>query len=95
MQELDNEFRLANVPVEKRKDPEIIKRVLGESIADLGGARISYLAFLEQYGTVLNIGDLAQRDEPFENWSHFNTPERLRPAPDSGMRSPASISETV
>jgi EpsD family peptidyl-prolyl cis-trans isomerase len=32
VQELDNEFRLANVAVEKRKDPEIIKRVLGELV---------------------------------------------------------------
>jgi EpsD family peptidyl-prolyl cis-trans isomerase len=32
IQELDNEFRLANVSVEKRKDPEIIKRVLGELV---------------------------------------------------------------
>jgi EpsD family peptidyl-prolyl cis-trans isomerase len=29
VQELDNEFRLENVSAEKRKDPEIIKRVLG------------------------------------------------------------------
>jgi EpsD family peptidyl-prolyl cis-trans isomerase len=32
VQELDNEFRLANVAVEKRKDPEIIKRVLAELV---------------------------------------------------------------
>ena len=32
VQELDNEFRLANVPVEKRKDPEMIKRALGELV---------------------------------------------------------------
>jgi EpsD family peptidyl-prolyl cis-trans isomerase len=32
VQELDNEFRLANVPAEKRKDPEMIKRVLGELV---------------------------------------------------------------
>jgi hypothetical protein len=37
-----------------------------------GPATISDIAFLEQYGTVLNIGDLAQRDDLFENWSHFN-----------------------
>jgi len=35
-------------------------------------ATISDLAFLEQYGTVLNLRDLAQRDELFENWSHLN-----------------------
>jgi EpsD family peptidyl-prolyl cis-trans isomerase len=32
VQELDNEFRLANVPVETRKDPEVVKRVLGELV---------------------------------------------------------------
>ena len=32
-QELDNEFRLANVPIDKQKDPEFIKRVLGELVA--------------------------------------------------------------
>jgi EpsD family peptidyl-prolyl cis-trans isomerase len=32
VQELDNEFRLANVTSEKRKDPETIKRVLGELV---------------------------------------------------------------
>jgi hypothetical protein len=32
-----------------------------------GPATISDLAFLEQYGPVLNLGDLAQRDELFEN----------------------------
>jgi hypothetical protein len=28
--------------------------------------------FLKQFGPVLNYGDLAQRDELFENWSHLN-----------------------
>jgi EpsD family peptidyl-prolyl cis-trans isomerase len=32
VQELDNEFRLANVAIEKRKDPAIVKRVLGELV---------------------------------------------------------------
>src|SRR5260370_32763430 len=31
-QELDNEFRLGNVTAEKRKDPDTIKRVLGELV---------------------------------------------------------------
>jgi EpsD family peptidyl-prolyl cis-trans isomerase len=31
-QELDNEFRLANVPVDKRKEPGAIKQVLGELV---------------------------------------------------------------
>jgi EpsD family peptidyl-prolyl cis-trans isomerase len=32
VQELDNEFRLANVPSEMRKDPATIRRVLGELV---------------------------------------------------------------
>jgi hypothetical protein len=28
--------------------------------------------FLKQFGPVLNYGDLAPRDELFENWSHLN-----------------------
>jgi EpsD family peptidyl-prolyl cis-trans isomerase len=32
-QELDNEFRLANVPTEKRKDPAAIKQILGNMVA--------------------------------------------------------------
>jgi EpsD family peptidyl-prolyl cis-trans isomerase len=32
VQELDNEFRLDNVATEKRKDPDVIKRVLGELV---------------------------------------------------------------
>lgn len=31
-QEFENEFRWANVPVDKQKDPEIIKRVVGELV---------------------------------------------------------------
>ena len=27
---------------------------------------------LKQFGPVLNFGDLAPRDELFENWSHLN-----------------------
>jgi hypothetical protein len=37
-----------------------------------GSATISDLDFLKQYGGVINNGDLAPRDELFENWSHLN-----------------------
>ncbi|HEX9167815.1 MAG TPA: hypothetical protein VF886_02650 [Roseiarcus sp.] len=37
-----------------------------------GPTTISDLNFLEQYGVVLNLGDLAQRDELFENYNHMN-----------------------
>jgi EpsD family peptidyl-prolyl cis-trans isomerase len=30
--ELDNEFRLANIPAEKQKQPEIVKRILGDLV---------------------------------------------------------------
>ena len=32
----------------------------------------SELAFVKEYGAVVNNGDLAPRDELFENWSHLN-----------------------
>jgi hypothetical protein len=32
----------------------------------------SRLDFLKQYGSVLNNGDLANRDELYENWAHLN-----------------------
>jgi len=37
-----------------------------------GPRTISDLEFLQQYGPVLNCGDLAQQDQLYENWSHFN-----------------------
>jgi EpsD family peptidyl-prolyl cis-trans isomerase len=32
IQELDNEFRLANIPADKQKEPETLKRVMGELV---------------------------------------------------------------
>jgi hypothetical protein len=37
-----------------------------------GPQTVSDLDFLRQFGDVLNYGDLAPRDELFENWSHLN-----------------------
>jgi hypothetical protein len=37
-----------------------------------GPPTISDLDFLKQFGPVLKFGDLAPRDELFENWSHLN-----------------------
>jgi hypothetical protein len=37
-----------------------------------GPPTIGDLAFLKQYGLVINNGDLAPQDELFENWSHLN-----------------------
>lgn len=53
VQELDNEFRLANVPVEKRKDPEIIKRVLGELVTRKYIVQQAIEAKLDREPTVL------------------------------------------
>jgi hypothetical protein len=42
-------------------------------IPQFSGARtVSDLDFLKQYGPVIDNGDLAPRDELFENWSHLN-----------------------
>jgi hypothetical protein len=37
-----------------------------------GSQEVSDRAFLEQYGKVLNNGDLSQQDRFYENWSHLN-----------------------
>ena len=37
-----------------------------------GAPTVSDLDFLKQYGPVVDNGDLAPRDELFENWSHLN-----------------------
>ena len=37
-----------------------------------GPQTVSDEDFLKQLGPVLNYGDLAPRDELFENWSHLN-----------------------
>ena len=53
VQELDNEFRLANVPVEKRKDPEVIKHVLGELVTRKYIVQQAIEAKLDREPTVL------------------------------------------
>jgi hypothetical protein len=37
-----------------------------------GPQTVSDVGFLDQFGVVLNYGDLAPRDELFENWAHLN-----------------------
>jgi hypothetical protein len=65
-------------------DPVYIRKIADEAKANgaqlifvylptfNGSATISDLDFLKQYGGVINNGDLAPRDELFENWSHLN-----------------------
>ena len=52
-QELDNEFRLANVPTEKRKDPAAIKQVLGNIVTRKYLARRALDKKLDREPTVL------------------------------------------
>ena len=52
-QELDNEFRLARVPVERRKEPALIKQVLGELVTRKYMARKALDAKLDREPTVL------------------------------------------
>jgi EpsD family peptidyl-prolyl cis-trans isomerase len=52
-QELDNEFRLANVPVEKRKDPAAIKQVLGNIVTRKYLVRQALVKKLDREPTVL------------------------------------------
>ncbi|WP_213773874.1 hypothetical protein [Bradyrhizobium sp. dw_78] len=53
IQELDNEFRLANVSGEMRKDPETIKRVLGELVTRKYMVKQALDAKLDREPTVL------------------------------------------
>jgi len=53
VQELDNEFRLGNVTSEKRKDPDTIKRVLGELVTRKYLVQLAVDAKLDREPTVL------------------------------------------
>jgi EpsD family peptidyl-prolyl cis-trans isomerase len=53
IQELDNEFRLANVPSEMRKDPQTVKRVLGELVTRKYLVKQALDAKLDREPTVL------------------------------------------
>jgi EpsD family peptidyl-prolyl cis-trans isomerase len=52
-QELDNEFRLARVPVERRKEPALVKQVLGELVTRKYMVRKALDAKLDREPTVL------------------------------------------
>jgi EpsD family peptidyl-prolyl cis-trans isomerase len=53
IQELDNEFRLANVPASMRKDPETVKRILGELVTRKFMVKQALDAKLDREPTVL------------------------------------------
>ena len=61
VQELDNEFRISNVTGEKRKDPEMIKRVLGELVTRKYLVQQALDAKLDREPTVL-LDILRSRD---------------------------------
>jgi EpsD family peptidyl-prolyl cis-trans isomerase len=52
-QELDNEFRLANVPVERRKDPALVKKILGDLVTRKYMARQALDGKFDREPTVL------------------------------------------
>jgi EpsD family peptidyl-prolyl cis-trans isomerase len=65
-QELDNEFRLANVSPDKQKDPEIVKRVLSELVTRKYLLQQALAAKLDREpGVLLDI--LRSREQVLEN----------------------------
>jgi len=65
-QELENEFRWANVPADKQKDPELIKRVLGELVARKYLLQQALAAKLDREpGVLLDV--LRSREQVLEN----------------------------
>ena len=61
-QELENELRHNNVAVEKRRDPEVLKKVIGELVARKYAARRALNAKLDREPTVL-LDLLRSKDE--------------------------------
>jgi EpsD family peptidyl-prolyl cis-trans isomerase len=65
-QELENEFRLANVPADKQKDPEFIKRVLSELVVRKYLLQQALAAKLDREpGVLLDL--LRSREQVLEN----------------------------
>lgn len=70
--ELDNEFRLANVPPEKQKDPAIIKAALTELVTRKYAVQQALAAKLDQQpGVLLNL--IRAREQVLENAYLVNT----------------------
>ena len=65
-QELDNEFRLANIPTEKRKDPAAIKQILGSLVTRKYMVQQALKAKLDREPTVL-LDILRARELVLEN----------------------------
>lgn len=66
IQDLENEFRWANVPPDKQKEPEIVKRVLGDLVVRKYLLRQAMAAKLDREpGVLLDI--LRSREQVLEN----------------------------
>jgi EpsD family peptidyl-prolyl cis-trans isomerase len=65
-QELDTEFRLANVPNDKRQNPEIVKRVLGELVTRKFLVQQALAAKLDREPSVL-LDILRSREQVLAN----------------------------
>ena len=66
IQELDTEFRWANVPNDKRRDPDVVKRVLGELVGRKYLLQQSVAAKLDREPTVL-LDMLRAREQVLAN----------------------------
>ena len=65
-QELENEFRLANIPPDKQKDPEVVKRVLSELVVRKYVLQQALSAKLDREpGVLLDL--LRAREQVLEN----------------------------
>lgn len=66
IQDLENEFRWANVPPDKQKEPEVVKRVLGELVVRKYLLRQAMAAKLDREpGVLLDL--LRSREQVLEN----------------------------
>jgi EpsD family peptidyl-prolyl cis-trans isomerase len=66
IQDLENEFRWANVPPDKQKEPEVVKRVLGELVVRKYLLRQAMAAKLDREPSVL-LDLLRSREQILEN----------------------------
>ncbi|MBR0697794.1 hypothetical protein [Bradyrhizobium lablabi] len=78
-QELENELRLANVPPDKQKDPEVIKKVLGDLVVRKYLLQQALVAKLDREpGVLLDL--LRAREQVLENAILFRTVSAKAPS---------------
>lgn len=78
-QELESEFRILNVPAERQKDPQVIKRVLGEVVVRKYLYEQAVAAKLDREPTIL-LDILRSREQVLDN--AFLTRAAAAKAPD-------------